>query len=203
MSADAGMSVDVAEEPWTAIAEHARIPISFRVDRVLEVEDLKPTGGVRLTEREVNSPYEKDYDALEGGSPLHLAETFDVARWGLLAARSGGRRVGGAIVAFDTPGVAMLEGRRDLAVVWDLRVLPDVRRHGVGRALWEAAEAWAASRGCTQLKVETQNVNLPACRFYAARGCVLAGVQRLAYPHLPEEVQLLWIKTLRPAEPGR
>jgi len=45
--------------------------------------------------------------------------------------------------------------------------------------------------------VETQNVNVPACRFYARMGCVLGGIHRFAYPELPGEARLLWYKALR------
>jgi ribosomal protein S18 acetylase RimI-like enzyme len=102
-------------------------------------------------------------------------------------------------VAFDTTGVDMLEGRSDLSVLWDIRVAPDARGRGVGAALFRAAEAWAAARGCRWLKVETQNVNVPACRFYARQGCVLGGIHRFAYPELPDEIQLLWYRDLRSA----
>ena len=90
----------------------------------------------------------------------------------------------------------MLEGRSDLAVLWDIRVQPDARRSGVGSALFEAAERWSREQGCAQLKVETQNTNAPACRFYQRHGCRLARVNRNAYPTLPEEIQLLWYKEL-------
>jgi GNAT superfamily N-acetyltransferase len=90
----------------------------------------------------------------------------------------------------------MLEGRRDLAVLWDLRVAPQVRGRGVGAALFGAVADWAVGQGCRQLKVETQNTNVAACRFYARQGCVLGALNRFAYPDLPEEVQLLWYKVL-------
>jgi GNAT superfamily N-acetyltransferase len=66
----------------------------------------------------------------------------------------------------------------------------------VGAALFRAAESWARARGCRQLKVETQNVNVAACRFYSRQGCVLTSVDRLAYPGLPGEIQFLWYKDL-------
>jgi hypothetical protein len=37
---------------------------------------------------------------------------------------------------------------------------------------------------------------VPACRFYASRGCTFAAVHRFAYPEFPEEVQFLWYKDL-------
>jgi GNAT superfamily N-acetyltransferase len=146
--------------------------------------------------RTVEQPWHKDYDAYHDEGPPRWARRFDLSRWVVLVARLDGRRVGGAVVAVDTPGVHMLEVRRDLAVLWDLRVAPAARGTGVGRALFAAAERWALARGFRQLKIETQNVNVPACRFYAGMGCELGAIHRFAYPELPDEVQLLWYKVL-------
>jgi GNAT superfamily N-acetyltransferase len=66
----------------------------------------------------------------------------------------------------------------------------------VGSSLFRAAEARAAARGCRQLKIETQNINLPACSFYARQGCELREINRFAYPQFPDEVQLLWYKEI-------
>lgn len=191
------MDFEIKEEPISDIAILSTISISFTVDRVLEITQVKnATVGIVLEERELDTPYTKDYDAIEGEGPSRWAERFDVTNWGLLVARSGGRALGGAVIAFDTPGVHMLEGRRDLAVLWDLRVDRDVRGKGLGTALFEAAEQWAISHGCKELKVETQNVNVPACRFYQKQGCSLGEVDRFAYPDLPHEIQLIWRKGL-------
>ena len=46
------------------------------------------------------------------------------------------------------------------------------------------------------MKIETQNVNAAACRLYARCGYRLAEAHPLAYPDLPEEVQLIWRKVL-------
>jgi GNAT superfamily N-acetyltransferase len=188
------MRVEVTEEPAAALAELARIPISFLVRSVFGVAD--DADGFVLTERSLAAPYVKDYDAIGGEGPTRWADRFDLSNWGFFAARVDGRLVGAAALAFDTAGVEMLEGRRDLAVLWDLRVALDARGQGVGSALFRAAEAWARARGCTRLKIETQNINVPACRFYAARGCVLGAANRSAYPDLPDETQLLWYKNL-------
>ena len=139
----------------------------------------------------------KDYDAVDGEGPLHWARRFDVSNWTLFTARVAGSRVGGATVAFHTPGVTMLEGRRDLAVPWDIRVAPDAHGKGIGSALFERVEAWTQAQGCRQLKIETQNINVGACEFYARHGCELRGVHRAAYPDLPEEIQLLWVQDLQ------
>jgi ribosomal protein S18 acetylase RimI-like enzyme len=191
------MTIDVVEEPSSALAEYARIPITFTVDRVLDVTPrVDDRGGFELSERRLEVPYEKDYDAIEGEGPLQWARRFDLTHWALFAARIAGRRVGGAAVAGDTPGFAMLEGRRDLAVLWDIRVAPDARGQGIGSALFAQVEAWAQQRGCRELKVETQNTNVQACRFYERQGCQLRAIHRAVYPEFPEEIQMLWHKDL-------
>jgi GNAT superfamily N-acetyltransferase len=188
------MDVQLREARWSALPDLARVPISFTVERVL---DVRPSDGdFVLVERALPVPYVKDYDALGGEGPRCWAERFDLARWGLILAWAGPECIGGVTLAFDTPEVDLLEGRKDLAVVWDLRVAPAWRRRRVGAALFGAAETWARARGCRQLKVETQNVNVPACRFYARRGCVLGAIDRFAYPQCPDEIQLLWYKDL-------
>jgi GNAT superfamily N-acetyltransferase len=197
VSRPSAIDVAVFEEPIDSLRDYASVPIAFEAVSTFEVK----REGERfvLSEVPVLSPYIKDYDAIPGEHPSEWARRFDVSRWGVLAARAGGRRVGGAVIAFDTPGVDMLEGRRDLAVLWDIRVALEARGFGVGAALFRAAEAWARARGCRQIKVETQNVNVPACRFYARQGCVLTSADPSAYPGLPGETQLLWYKDLSTA----
>jgi GNAT superfamily N-acetyltransferase len=90
----------------------------------------------------------------------------------------------------------LLSTLRDISVLWDIRVAPDARGRGVGSALFERVEAWALAQGCRQLKVETQNINVPACGFYARHGCELRAIHHAAYPELQEEIQLLWYKDL-------
>ena len=169
--------------------------MSFEVRQVLDVVTLKDgLGGLTLSERKLQVPYLKDYDAIE--SPLQWPRSFDISNWGFFAARSEGLRLGGAAVAFDTGGLTMLEDRRDIAVLWDIRVAKETRERGVGTVLFWAVGKWAVAQGCRRLKIETQNINVPACRFYAKQGCVLGAIHRFAYPELPNEAQLLWYKDL-------
>jgi GNAT superfamily N-acetyltransferase len=191
------MEIEIIQESTTALAEYARIPIAFEVRRILELEVLSQgLDGLVLSERWLDVPYVKDYDALRPNAPEQWAKRFDLSSWGLFGARAEDRRVGGAAVALEAD-LDILEGRNDVAVLWDIRVSLESRGLGVGFALFQAVEAWATERGCRQLKTETQNVNVPACRFYARQGCVLGGIRRFAYPELPHEVQLLWYKQLQ------
>lgn len=185
--------LEITREPPSSLATYAEVPIAFTADRVLEVVAAPgEPGGARLTTRQVDR-FVKDYDALAEHHPRDWAERFDLSGWGILAARIDGRRVGGAVIA---RGPIDLLDSTDDALLWDLRVAPEVRGRGVGAALFRAAEAWAREHGATRLVVETQNVNAAACRFYRSQGCVLAAFDRFAYADLPDEVQLLWHRDL-------
>lgn len=178
------------------LPNHAQVPIAFAVDRTLAVSLRSDgLGGILLDERLVDSPYVKNHDD-DGEDPTRWPERFDTSHWGLIAAHDGDRRVGGAVIAFQSADVWMLEGRADLAALWDLRVLPEVRNMGVGSQLFHAVQDWARVRGCRQLKIETQNNNVVASHFYRRMGCTLGGINRFAYPANPHEAQLLWFTDL-------
>lgn len=186
------MKIIVEEITPDRLAEYASIPIVFQVKSILEVELVdEGLGGILLHEVAV-SPYIKDYDA-NGESPADWPQRFDLANWGFFLAKMGDRPVGAAAVAFDTTGVFMLEARKDLSVLWDIRVRPEAR--GVGIPLFRRAADWSRARGCTQMKIETQNVNFPACRFYQRMGAHLGEIHRFGYAAVPEvahEVMLNW-----------
>jgi GNAT superfamily N-acetyltransferase len=69
-------------------------------------------------------------------------------------------------------------------------------RRGIGSALFRVAADWAEARGCRWLKVETQNINVPAYRCYHKMCCTLGAIDRFAYPGQPAEVRLLRWKAL-------
>lgn len=181
----------IIEEPLDRLAELGEIPIRFEVRSVFEVQGDDPFSAI-LVERPVEHPWVKDYDAVEGDGPAGWAVRWDVSHWGLLGGYAGGRRVAACVLAHNTDGVNRLEGQGDVAVLWDIRVHPDYRKQGIGRRLFEAAAGWAKKRGCRELKVETQDINVPACRFYERQGCRLSSINRQAYEMFPDEVQLIW-----------
>jgi GNAT superfamily N-acetyltransferase len=189
--------MEIREESPSILEEYARVSIAFEVNLILDLSVRDDgLGGFALAERPLSPTFVKDYDAIPGSHPTDWARQFDLSNWGFLSARVGGEYVGGAAVALKTPGLFLLEGRSDLAVVWDIRVAPHVRGRGVGAALFGSAAQWAEAHSCREIKVETQNINVPACKFYASQGCTLGTIHRFAYPELPEEVQLLWYKSL-------
>ena len=190
--------MNIVEEGIGALSEYGTIPISFEVKTTLDARLLEGgLGGMIFSERPVSKPYRKDYDESNGEGPTRWAKRWDIRNWTTFSAFDGEKRVGGCAIAYDTKGLIMLDDRKDLAVLWDLRVHPDCRREGVGGQLFAAAVNWATSRGCRLLKVETQNNNVPACRFYAKQGCILGGLNRYGYVEFPDEVELWWYKELQ------
>ena len=188
------MRIDVTQEAPPDVVAYASIPIAFEVQSVARVTPA--THGLKrfeISTERVATPYVKDYD-VDGNGPLSWPSRFDITRWAFFVARQGERRVGGAVGIINAPDVEMLAGRPDVALLWDIRVAPDARHAGVGAALMDAVEAWARSHGAAWLEVETQDVNVPACRFYARHGFALHAANRDAYPALPNETQLLWYK---------
>jgi predicted ATPase/GNAT superfamily N-acetyltransferase len=187
-------TIDSAGVPGHLLADYAAIPIAFSVTSRMSAK-AHGEGAFVLTEEPVEPGFIKDYDAI-GERPHDWAGRFDTSRWRMWLARVDGVAAGGATVAFGDAGLDMLEGRSDLAVLWDIRVAPPFRGRGIGRALFHEVEGWAGAQGCTEVKVETQNINVSACRFYAALGCELRIVRAEAYPSCPGEVQFLWYKPL-------
>ncbi|KQP12761.1 N-acetyltransferase [Pseudorhodoferax sp. Leaf267] len=200
------MTPTASAGPWRVecvpaghLGGYASIPSRFTTDVVMDVGPDGPP--FMLHERHLGASFSKDYDVLEPPRQWHAL--FDLSAWAVLSVSGATGRLGEALLAWNTPGVDMLEGRRDLLVLWDIRVGAGARGRGVGTALFRAAEAWGRARACTGLKVETQNVNVAACRFYRAMGCVLAQAVRGAYPGLPDEVQLIWRKPIDSADDQR
>jgi GNAT superfamily N-acetyltransferase len=192
------MPVKNREGP-TALDAYAEVSIAIEVDRVLEPANGPGDPNLpRLIERRLRTPYLKNYDGYAGNHPRDWGRRFDLSNWGFMTAWLEERRVGGAVIACRTPGLQLLEGRSDLALLWDLRVVPEFRGDGIGTKLFRAAEAWSATRDCGRIKIETQNTNAGACRFYASQGCKLGAVNRSVYAELPDEIQLLWYKDLTP-----
>lgn len=196
------MTWEIRLLPLRELQLYASIPIVFDVSSVLEVRPVKGgLGGLQLEEVALKTSYQKDYDNIGGleTGPLTWALEFDMNNWGIFVAFEHDVPIGGAMVAFNTAGVNMLEGRRDLAVLWDLRVHPEHRGKGIGHALFRTAAEWSKARECRKLKIETQNTNVPACHFYQRQGCTLGSVHRFgydAYSAVSHEAMLLWYKDL-------
>jgi ribosomal protein S18 acetylase RimI-like enzyme len=189
------MNIETVPVTKQSLTGYSTVSIGFELSSKYAVEQVKDGLGFILREEKVEPPYWMDYDVIDEEGPMRWLKRFDTAAWCLFLAHENGKLVGGATVAISTPGVFMLDGREDLAVLWDIRVQPESRHSGIGTQLFTKAARWSKAKECRQLKIETQNVNVPACRFYAKQGCHLGGVNFYHYiknPLTVNHVMLLW-----------
>src|SRR5258706_9796242 len=130
--------MEITKIPFSRLDNYARIPIAFEVRTIFDIDlPQNGLGGIHFRERPV-TPYIKDYDLLH--SPLTWPLKFDLKNWGLFLAVDEGQAVGGAVVAWNTGGVGIMEGRTVLSVLWDILRCPERRGRGVGkRIVWDAA----------------------------------------------------------------
>nr|WP_276575994.1 GNAT family N-acetyltransferase [Oceanirhabdus seepicola] len=151
-------------------------------------------GGILLNEVKVDE-YIKDLGIYE--KPLKWEEQFDISNWGFFIAYDNDKPIGGATLVYDTEGVNMLSGRKDLTVLWDLRIDPEYKSMGIGSKLFSHIIDWAKERNCRQIKIETQNNNVPACKFYAKQGAMLGELNEYGYYGEDDnEVMLIWYLNL-------
>ena len=184
------MHLEIRHESPAHLDAYARVPIAFLVRDVFDDTAIaRLRRGEDPSSAPIAVPYLKDYDAHPGNDPTAWPLQFDATSLIILSAYVDDQRVGGATLVVN-------EGQSERAILWDLRVVPHERRHGIGAALLRAVEHAAAELGARQLQVETQQINVPACRFYLRHGFSLDAVHHDAYPDLPTEVQLLWTKSL-------
>lgn len=170
---------------------YSKISIAYTVETVLTLKYCNNgLRGIEFIEEKV-TPYIKTYDS-PSDNPSLLMDKFDIGNWRVVSAYVNDVQVGGAIIAYNTEGIHMLEGKKDLAVLWDLRVDEAYRFKGIGSRLVKAAVNWARKNDCNRLKIETQNINSKACKFYASQGAKLSSFNKHAYSDTPDEVQMIW-----------
>jgi streptothricin acetyltransferase len=80
------------------------------------------------------------------------------------------------------------------AYVEELVVDTEFRSKGVGYALMTRAIEWAKAQGFPGLTLETQDNNVPACKFYEKCGFVLTGFDLYVYKNFDNasEIALYW-----------
>ena len=174
--------------------DYAAIDPSYEVASVLRIVPREGgLGGLQFLEEDIIPPYAKGSDSAED-SPSSWPPAKEPGEFAAFLAMEGDLAVGGAAVVVNPTGAFLFERREALAGLWDLRVRPGHRRTGIGTQLLTRAADWARERACTQLRIESQNVNVAACHFYARR-CTLGGVERYGYaacPDVAHEAMLLW-----------
>ena len=193
------MQIDIRKLTSDDLEEFGTVSIAFTSHSRLRVEWIdQGIDGIRLSEEPLSEPLFKDFDAERGVGPQRWRSMFeDISHWGIFGAYTGSKIVGGAVVSYATPGFGMLEGRDDLAILTNIRVAPNYRSKGVGTALFKQAVSFAQTTPCERLKIQTQNTNPSACRFYARQGCRLERISPLSEDPTEFEVDLYFYLNLK------
>jgi len=149
-------------------------------------------GGIILKEIPVNE-YIKDLGKYE--IACEYEKHFDISNWVFYMAFDDKKPIAAITMASLTSNVIMLDGRDDLCVLWDIRVMNGYKHQGIGQKLFDLAIEWARKQGFKQMKIECQNNNVPACKFYQKQGAVLSKIDEYAYyndEEIRNEVQFIW-----------
>jgi ribosomal-protein-alanine acetyltransferase len=88
-------------------------------------------------------------------------------------------------------GFLVARAASDELEIFNLGVIPQARRQGMGRLLLEAALHWGRASGAARAFLEVRESNEPARLFYEAQGFVVAGRRHLYYAHPAEDALVL------------
>jgi len=180
------------------LSQYDLIPMLVHISAYYRIEKHnRGLGGFTLVETPVE-PYVKDFCSADDESVAQW-KRFDLSNWAFFMAFDNERPVGGAAVAACTKKIHMLSGRDDLAVLWDIRVDDAYKHQGIGQALFDMAVIWSRSQGLRQMKIECQNNNVPAVKFYHKQGAILSAIDEYAYYNelkYRHEAQLIWFLDL-------
>lgn len=120
-----------------------------------------------LTLEDLPLPYIKDFRGEV--TPAELQEYRQIAAEGLsIGAWDGDQPVG--------MGIASAQEWNRTLWIWEFHILPAYHHQGVGRQMMESLAENGRAAGMRTMRVETQNTNVPAIRFYRAVGFHTEGV---------------------------
>ena len=173
------------------MVSYSKLSIEFIVESEYQLK--KKNGGLDglSLEEVIVTPYHKNYDCA-ADNPSQLMKRFDLSNWFVVSAYEGDKLVGGALLAYNTKEINMLEGRDDLTVLWDIRIDEAYRNRGIGHRLLNTCKDVSKELNCNRIKIETQNNNVSACKFYVRQGAELTSFREHCYKEFPNEIQFIW-----------
>lgn len=92
--------------------------------------------------------------------------------------------------------ICVRENWNKFTFIEDISVKEKYRRKGIGTALLNRASLWSAEHNLNGLMLETQDINLAACRFYQKYGMRLGAADNMLYYNFSthSETALFWYK---------
>ncbi|MEO8457237.1 MAG: GNAT family N-acetyltransferase [Chloroflexota bacterium] len=165
---------EAREEDFEAIAG---FDLTYPTDRFLRIERSGTPPEQTVSFKWQDRPESRDavYNAYPVERLMHAKSMLDA----FFVAESAGVPVGLLMV--------IVPGWANSAEITDFAVDRGARRQGAGRALLEAAMAWARQRGHVALWVEPRADNAPAIDFYMRTGFRLSGYNDHLYSNADDE----------------
>jgi ribosomal protein S18 acetylase RimI-like enzyme len=133
----------------------------------VSVEETEPLTTFQLRLERLSQPYTRDFRS--GLTLGDIQRYLQLLPQGLCLAAWVDGQVAGIAIA----GAEIWNGT---LWIWEFHVAPAFQRMGVGRRLMDTLAQLARARGLRTLRVETQNTNVPAIRFYRSLGFHLEGI---------------------------
>jgi GNAT superfamily N-acetyltransferase len=91
--------------------------------------------------------------------------------------------------------IKMRSNWNGFAVIEDIAVAKEYRKNGIGTELLNKAIEWAKENNLCGLMLETQDINVSACQFYAKNQFVIGAVDTMLYSNFPtssNEMAIFW-----------
>lgn len=146
--------------------------------------------------------YSKDFTRFE--KAMDYEKHFNISGWAFFMAFDEDEPIGAVTVCARDSSCEMLDKRDDICVLWDIRVADGYKHLGIGQHLFDMVRVWAMEEGFSQIKIECQNTNIPACRFYHKQGAKLCRIDEYAYyseyyneKDIRDEIGLIWYLDLK------
>ena len=173
------MNITIREIDRDTLKDVNRCDAAFTVDSklVLHAED----GVIRYSIVSVE-PYRKQYVFEEKDYPSYISSPDRIVYFAYIDGHLSGQ-------------ITVTKHWNAYAWIDDFAVDVEFRRHGVGRALMQKAVDWARSKRLPGIMLETQDINVPACRFYENFGFTLRGFDTYLYKGSnpdTDEIALYW-----------
>jgi len=173
------MNVTLQKATAATLAQVYACDSSFTVTSKLQ---LNATDGVITYTVVAVPPYEKQYPHEVGEYDSYINQSNSAIFLAYMNEQIAGR-------------VVLKKNWNGFGYVEDITVNRPYRKQGVGQQLMQQAVEWAKEEGLPGLMLETQNNNVPACRFYERFGFKLRGFDTELYRALmptTDEVALYW-----------
>lgn len=175
------MALNIEKISYENLNDFNRIDDSFEVRSVIELSMVQ--GEIRYKIKEVPEGWEKKYNAPKDFDTASVINSETAAIF--LAYLDD--QIAGKIV--------LKKYWNNFAYIDDIAVDRSFRRRGIGQQLLHRAISWAREKNFPGIMLETQNINVGACKLYESCGFQIGGFDKLVYNamDLPkDEIAIFW-----------